>query len=114
MVYHYYYVNGKRVSMEYYTATESHNAYMKAVVKKAAEYYNNHPFEWVNISANVPDNLLAKVMVMQFEFTEAGRRFKEEWEAKAQKQDKIATALLWLIIIGVPAIVICAILLRQH
>ena len=37
MLHHYYYVNGQRVSMEYYLEVVENNSYTQAVFKKAID-----------------------------------------------------------------------------
>lgn len=100
MLHTYYYVNGKRVSLERYVAASENKAYMEAAFKKAKDYFERREGEWFMLFASTPEDMLPLAMVTHFERTPDGLNFQKEWKAKIKKQNKIGYIVGCLIILA--------------
>jgi len=101
MLHTYYYVNGKRVSMERYLAAADSNDYNQKAFAKAKKYYETHQWEWNSLLRRCPgEEVLALMMLHEWEQTEEGKKFKNEWDANYGK--RMLWGCLWpFIIVGV-------------
>lgn len=113
MLHHYYYVDGKRVSMEQYYAACDLNAYMHDAFKKAKDYFERNPWAWIklcNITKGVPS---PEVMILHYEWTPEGKAFKEEWKRKSRKQEKIAY-IIGFLVLSAPLVALLIMLLSGN
>jgi hypothetical protein len=99
MLHTYYYVNGQRVSMERYNAAVENNAYKQAAFKKAKDYFERHQGEWFQLCATTSEEMLPLAMVTRFEWTPEGEKFRKDWDAKIERQNKIGYIVGCLIIV---------------
>lgn len=100
MLHHYYYVNGQRVSMEYYLEVVENNSYTQAVFKKAKEYFEKRPMEWQYLCHTTPEKMLAQSMIVSYENTSEGEAFRKEWYEKARNNTKRWYIFIFLCIIA--------------
>lgn len=85
-----YYVNGKKSDLSGYLSAADENEYREKAFKKAKKYYQENPQEWDRLysfaSKFASKDTIGIMMLMDYENTEEGRRFREEWMANRDKR----------------------------
>ncbi len=75
MLYHNYYVNGEKVSEEYFDFVVRQNDYNREAFKKAEEYFARHQWALNRILNTTPKNLIANMMILEYQATPEGQEF---------------------------------------
>ena len=106
-----YYVNGKKSDLGGYLSAADENEYREKAFKKAKKYYQENPQEWARLCSFASKETIGMMMLMDYENTEEGRQFWEEWMANREKRlHRLAGCGFFfylVIILGCIILVIC-------
>ena len=108
MLYHYYYIDGKRVSEDRYIAVKAREEYEEFAYKKAKEYFKTHEFEWYQLCLRTSEEYMPQAMIYYFESTPQGEACRKEWDAKVKRSEKISLFISGLVILSFLVLVVSA------
>lgn len=81
-----YYVNGKKSDLSGYLSAADENEYRERAFKKAKKYYQENPQEWARLCSYASKETIGIMMLMDYEQTEEGKQFREEWMTNREKR----------------------------
>ena len=81
----FYYVNGKRTNLEGYFRAGDTSRYNREALQKALLYFEKNPWELSSVDNVDSEEILATLLIAQYELTSEGRTFSKEWHEKNEK-----------------------------
>lgn len=82
----FYYVNGKRTDLDGYFRAGDTSRYNRDALRKALLYFEKHPWELHSVENVDSEEMLATILIVQYELTSEGQAFYKKWHEENEKR----------------------------